>query len=416
MSDPAKIAQAQSIHDGFTRYVDQFTKVVEGRRVIGFTSKDGLRGQLRKAVHEVEVEIKNMNLPMLEAALLSMHRSEKDFFLRLDAKYVGKLEKGMAHYLAVVAEYVEDEDDQEYLSDMAEIYFAGFKKVSSSLLSEKVDRKTLSSIFAEIEPQLTELQTDANAEFDLAKSHLADDATTTFMVLIAAMVISAALAAALGFLIVRMLSAPLVSMTSSMVELASGNLDVEAPARDFANEVGEMAEAVETFKQNAIAALKLSEEAAHEQTARETRARQIETLCNDFDKSITLALNNVSTSSTQMENTAQNMATVAGTAGERSQAVAAASEQASGNVQTVAAASEELSASIQEISSQVTSSADIAQSAVGAAEEATEQVQGLVAASQKIGDVVGLINDIASQTNLLALNATIEAARAGDAG
>src|SRR5207245_695049 len=35
---------------------------------------------------------------------------------------------------------------------------------------------------------------------------------------------------------------------------------------------------------------------------------------------------------------------------------------------------------------------------------------------QKIGDVVALINDIASQTNLLALNATIEAARAGDAG
>ena len=37
-------------------------------------------------------------------------------------------------------------------------------------------------------------------------------------------------------------------------------------------------------------------------------------------------------------------------------------------------------------------------------------------AAQKIGEVVGLINDIASQTNLLALNATIESARAGEAG
>ncbi len=34
----------------------------------------------------------------------------------------------------------------------------------------------------------------------------------------------------------------------------------------------------------------------------------------------------------------------------------------------------------------------------------------------KIGEVVALINDIASQTNLLALNATIEAERAGEAG
>jgi methyl-accepting chemotaxis protein len=43
-------------------------------------------------------------------------------------------------------------------------------------------------------------------------------------------------------------------------------------------------------------------------------------------------------------------------------------------------------------------------------------MEGLSDAAQKIGQVVQLIQDIASQTNLLALNATIEAARAGDAG
>ena len=43
-------------------------------------------------------------------------------------------------------------------------------------------------------------------------------------------------------------------------------------------------------------------------------------------------------------------------------------------------------------------------------------MQSLAEGAQKIGEVVNLINDIASQTNLLALNATIEAARAGEAG
>jgi methyl-accepting chemotaxis protein len=47
---------------------------------------------------------------------------------------------------------------------------------------------------------------------------------------------------------------------------------------------------------------------------------------------------------------------------------------------------------------------------------ANATLESLVAAAQKIGDVVKLINGIASQTNLLALNATIEAARAGEAG
>jgi methyl-accepting chemotaxis protein len=43
-------------------------------------------------------------------------------------------------------------------------------------------------------------------------------------------------------------------------------------------------------------------------------------------------------------------------------------------------------------------------------------IHGLSSAAEKIGNIIQLIQAIASQTNLLALNATIEAARAGDAG
>ena len=63
-----------------------------------------------------------------------------------------------------------------------------------------------------------------------------------------------------------------------------------------------------------------------------------------------------------------------------------------------------------------TESARVAREAVQDAELANERVQGLSESAQKIGEVIGLINDVASQTNLLALNATIEAARAGEAG
>ena len=90
--------------------------------------------------------------------------------------------------------------------------------------------------------------------------------------------------------------------------------------------------------------------------------------------------------------------------------------EANARAGAVALAAEQLSSSVDEISRQVTHSADIANGAVEEANRASEMIEVLNQAAQKIGDVVGIIQDIAGQTNLLALNATIEAARAGDAG
>lgn len=113
---------------------------------------------------------------------------------------------------------------------------------------------------------------------------------------------------------------------------------------------------------------------------------------------------------------AEGMAGSAEETNSQASAVAVASDEASSNVQTVAAAAEELSASIQEITRQVEQSSSISRHAVEEALSTDETMRGLADSAERVGEVVGLIQEIAAQTKLLALNATIESARAGEAG
>ncbi|GAB3458120.1 methyl-accepting chemotaxis protein [Insolitispirillum peregrinum] len=95
---------------------------------------------------------------------------------------------------------------------------------------------------------------------------------------------------------------------------------------------------------------------------------------------------------------------------------AAAAEETSAQTQSLQAATEQLHASIEEIGQRTTAAADISTHSLDGMEEVNTLIGDLSETSREIGEVVSLINTIASQTNLLALNATIEAARAGEAG
>ncbi len=183
------------------------------------------------------------------------------------------------------------------------------------------------------------------------------------------------------------------------------------------DEIGTIAKAVNIFRDKTVQMEEMAAAQAEKEHMAEERKRQdMLALADNFEESIMGVVGVVSSSASELQNSAGSMAETAELTNVRSQAVASAAESASTNVQTVASAAEELSSSIQEISRQVTKSNEIADGAVTEAASTNEKVQGLAVAAGKIGEVVELITDIAEQTNLLALNATIEAARAGEAG
>ena len=210
---------------------------------------------------------------------------------------------------------------------------------------------------------------------------------------------------------------PIRHLTAAMAALAEGDQTTEITAVGRSDEIGAMARSVLVFKQNMIENEALQAERIEaEQRARAEWRQAMLDLANNFESQVGGVIETVTQTSSTMQSSAQAMSVTAEQTNEKSVTVASASEQASAYVRTVAASAEQLAASIQEISQQVAHSTKIARGAVDLAQSSNDKVQGLSISAQKIGEVVQLINDIASQTNLLALNATIEAARAGDAG
>jgi methyl-accepting chemotaxis protein len=218
-------------------------------------------------------------------------------------------------------------------------------------------------------------------------------------------------------LVVRWITKPIRELVADTARLASGDTTVEFATAKRGDEIGEMARTIDVFKRNSIEIerLKADQLASEKRSAEQRKAGMIK-LAGDFESAVGEIIETVSSASTELELAASTLTATAVRSQELATLVATASEEASYNVQSVASATEELTSSVNEISRQVQESERMANEAVDQARTTNDRVGELSKAAARIGDVVELINTIASQTNLLALNATIEAARAGEAG
>ncbi len=242
---------------------------------------------------------------------------------------------------------------------------------------------------------------------------LADYADKCITVTLCAIMLLCALT---GWVMVRTLSVPLSAMTASMRRLADRDVATIVPNVSRGDEIGSMARAVQVFKDNMISADAAASEQEHARRSVLQRTARIESLIGSFERQIGGTVAALATASTEMEATARSMTGNARQTDQQATAVAQAAQSSDAGVQTVAAASEELASSISEINRQVSASATLTGKVVHSIRQTDSIVRALAESAARIGQVVDLINNIASQTNLLALNATIEAARAGAAG
>ena len=421
------IGQVDQARAAFEDYVSEFANVVELQRKVGLDASSGLIGEMREAASEVETALGKIaqleamlglsNTKDISIAVLKMRRDEKDFLATLDPVYVSNVDATAKEFDAALqkAGSIQDEKKAE-LAKLMTSYIADFKALADAVLAREESLAQLSVYYSAVEPVLVELSNSIGEVAERMQMQAEEIAHTGVQVTFAIFIAGALVLILLSIILARAIVRAITGLTGKMARLAKNDFDVKLEEADRKDEIGEMGRSVVVFRENGLERQKLEAQQRELDEKQRKRIESQEKHIREFDNDVVAMMSEVGTAVQQLHAVSETLRSSAATANEQSTTVSAGTEEASSNVQLVATAATELSASIHEIAGQVSDTSQMAISASQRAQTTNEDIQGLNAAAVRIGEVIGLINDIAGQTNLLALNATIEAARAGEAG
>ena len=306
------------------------------------------------------------------------------------------------------------------------------------------------SLRADAEGTATAAQTAALAAISHSQSLLY---VSTGLALLSGIILSLVLA--------RSITAPLGRMTLALKQLAAGHRDVEVPETARHDEIGQMAQAAQVFKDNALRTRMLEEDQARERqlaaNARDRRDaeqaaeaeamviavkalgeglerlaagdvtyRQQTVLAPGYEKLRTNLNSAMGQLQTLVSSIIANVSVLRTGTGEITQAaddLSRRTEQQAASLEQTAAALDEITATVQktaegagQVRAVVSRTQADAEHSGEIVRQAVTAMSGIEESSRQISQIIGVIDEIAFQTNLLALNAGVEAARAGDAG
>ena len=298
------------------------------------------------------------------------------------------------------------------------------------------------------------LQAAAQAELDSLQASFIRGAVTSSLVCLLALL--------LCYAVVRHVSQTIRAIKIRMTDLAEGDTASAIPFTGRRDEIGDMAQSVEVFRQAAIRNAELEAQASESRQRSEAERAQVqaraeaeaEERLNQATSTFAASLRRLAAGDMRCEidtplsaqfeslradfNTSVNqlrsallsvggsVATVTSGSKEISDAsdnLAKRTEQQAASLEETAAALEEITANVVATSKRTSEARDVVRDARAHADQSGSVVRNAVTAMQRIeessrqiSNIISVIDEIAFQTNLLALNAGVEAARAGEAG
>ncbi|UXS00745.1 methyl-accepting chemotaxis protein [Agrobacterium tumefaciens] len=454
--------QLANLGQGTASYAELVKALFARNQELGLKPSEGLEGAMRNSVHTIEKLVDSVVNPEIRASMLMMRRHEKDFILRRDASYTEKHAAEVEIFKGLIKQEYRPGADRQRIMDALEIYTASFRFYAQATLDEQKARETATNAYNALQPILA---TIASAYQDERTANAIENrraAETTVSIVIGFIALTVLSLFAGVYFIGRSITRPVNAITRGMRRLADGETGFAVPGLGRRDEFGAMAGALEVFRQSAIAKAELEAEAlaAREQAEQErlyiqrsaeaeaqTRLMQATTglasalqrlaagdlsfeLNEPFAPDFEALRHDLNQTLQQldavMSGVVQSSMVIDGGSQEISHSaedLARRTEQQAASLEQTAAALDELTANIRISADRAMEARSIAISADQDANRTVSLVNDTIGAmekieqsSGKIGNIIGVIDEIAFQTNLLALNAGVEAARAGEAG
>jgi len=230
-------------------YRQQFGDAAKELKIIGLSEFEGLRGQFRSEIHSVEGII-NSRDPTLMRDMLELRRHEKDFIIRKDPKYLNAWQRSIGTFRTTVKTSDLSASDKAKVLAKLDSYVTKFLvlvKHRSDLQSDEIHLNTLSAGIQNrinIAYTKTLIQLKSSLEFGQVLSQRAGIFVEIAIFLTGVSIFLFSKWIGTG------IAVPLRMLNSAMKKLAKGDLNVRIPATDYKNELGAMATAVRTFREN----------------------------------------------------------------------------------------------------------------------------------------------------------------------
>ncbi|TDR15874.1 methyl-accepting chemotaxis protein [Marinomonas communis] len=377
----------------FGDYRNKFVELVDAKKAMGLSHDQGLEGQLRSAVHDIETALKTLDQPAIMVTMLQLRRHEKDFMLRLDAKYIERFDTTISTLTSQLQSAQISNREKQSLTNLAEVYRSKFSDYVAQ--QQRIGLSSEEGILGEMRRTIHQTETKLEAMVSSMSQQTESLLTRVEWLITSLFVVIAVIASLVAWRVGASINRPLAVIREAMLEIDRSrdlSLRVTYQGKD---EIGDV-------------------------------ARSINQMLEGFQKvvgSVNETVLNMKQQTQQLSQTAERTAKDAERQRDETDMVAASVAQMVGtiedisrNMEVAADKSQNAQQSVSDGQARVTSAVSLVNNLSGQLQSSVLSAQELAKESESIGTVLNVIQDIAEQTNLLALNAAIEAARAGEQG